>query len=175
MVPRRRVACAAGSETTWRCLVEVDMGNNEGELIDYSHPANPAKWWWMLVVVTAIVIGVAYAALDRVKPRYSATATVVVSPKTPQVLADMKEFVEMPGESRRQFSDYIRTQLDIIKSQKVASAVLDTLDFGMMLGYLESPHRMNLTVSKRLRPMNYGRSGRRPWLGGLQSVYPTRS
>ncbi|MEC8024756.1 MAG: polysaccharide biosynthesis tyrosine autokinase [Myxococcota bacterium] len=103
--------------------------STESELIDYTQIRRILRrWWWLLAIVIALVIGMAYAALDRVEPRYNATATVVVSPKTPQVLADMKEFMELPGGTRRQFSDYIRTQLDIIKSQKVASEVLDRMD-----------------------------------------------
>lgn len=87
------------------------------------------RWWWMLVVVVAIAVGVAYAVLDRVTPIYRATSTVVVSPKAPRVLDDVKEVVELPDGGRRDFDDYMQTQLDIIRSQDVAAAVLDALDF----------------------------------------------
>ncbi|MFT5433402.1 MAG: succinoglycan biosynthesis transport protein ExoP [Myxococcota bacterium] len=87
------------------------------------------RWWWMLVVVVAIAIGVAYAVLERVTPVYRATSTVIVAPKAPRVLDDVKEVVELPDGGRRDFGDYMQTQLDIIRSQKVAAAVLDALDY----------------------------------------------
>ncbi len=87
------------------------------------------RWWWLVVVVVALCIAVAYAALERVTPRYRAVATVVVSSKAPRILADVKEIVDLPdGGGRRDFGEYAETQLDIIRSQSVATAVLDKLD-----------------------------------------------
>ena len=76
-----------------------------------------------------IVVGVSYAVLERLTPVYRATTTVVVSPKAPRVIADIKEVVELgDGGRRRDFNEYIRTQLDRIKSQEVSAAVLDEHD-----------------------------------------------
>ncbi|HIA02637.1 MAG TPA: polysaccharide biosynthesis tyrosine autokinase [Myxococcales bacterium] len=86
------------------------------------------RWWWLVVTIVCVTIGVSYAILDRVSPRYRATATVVVSPKSPRVIADIQEFVELPGGSRRDFRAYVETQLGIIKSQRVSEIVLDELN-----------------------------------------------
>ncbi len=85
-------------------------------------------WWWVLILVAAVAVGVAYAVLDRVQPVYRATATVLVSPTAPRVLDDVKEVVDLAEAGRRDFDEYMQTQLDIIKSQGVSEEVLDSLD-----------------------------------------------
>ncbi len=66
--------------------------------------------------------------LERMTPRYRATATVVVSPTSPRIMADVKEIMDLPDGGRRDFQEYAETQLDIIRSQTVAAMVLDSLD-----------------------------------------------
>jgi succinoglycan biosynthesis transport protein ExoP len=86
------------------------------------------RWWWIMVLVGATSVGIAYAVLDRVQPIYRATSTVVVSPSAPRVLDDVKDVVDLADGGRRDFDEYMQTQLDIMKSQAVADAVLDRLD-----------------------------------------------
>lgn len=86
------------------------------------------RWRWLMVAVVAISVGVAYAILERMTPTFRATSTVVVSPKAPQIIADIKEIIDLPDGGRRDFDDYIQTQLDIVRSQQVAELVLDELD-----------------------------------------------
>lgn len=86
------------------------------------------RWWWVLILVSATAVGIAWAVLDRVQPLYRATATVIVSPTAPRVLDDVKDIIDVTEGGRRDFDEYMQTQLDILKSQAVAEAVLDRLD-----------------------------------------------
>ena len=87
------------------------------------------RWWWLAVLIALVSVGVAYAFLERMTPRYRATATVVVSPKSMRIMADVKDIVDLPDGGRRDFGEYAETQLEIIRSQTVATLVLDEKDW----------------------------------------------
>ena len=121
------------------------------------------RWWWILVLVCATAIGIAYAVLDRVQPIFRATATVIVSPSAPRVLDDVKEIVDITDGGRRDFDEYMQTQLDIMKSQAVAEAVLDRLDlwsderlFGVVTDDTQDAKTLRLVrssdLSQRVKP-----------------------
>ncbi len=86
--------------------------------------------WWVIPITVALAIGVAHLILQRVTPVFMSTATVVISPQTPRIMADFKDVVDAPGAGAgiRWFDDYKETQLDIIAGVDVATAVLDELD-----------------------------------------------
>ena len=107
---------------TWDAA-QSDGGFNVGQVL-----ALFRRWWWLLALVTILTVGVTYAVVNRMTPVYRATATVVVSAKPPRVMADIADVVELTDGTRYDFVQYIRTQIDIIKSQDVAAAVLDRLN-----------------------------------------------
>ena len=104
-----------------------DDGTGEGFSVGHVS-ALFRRWWWLLALVTVLTLGVTYTVVNRMTPVYRASATVVVSAKPPRVMADIADVVELTDGSRFDFVQYIRTQIDIIKSQDIAAAVLDRLN-----------------------------------------------
>ncbi len=84
------------------------------------------RWWLLLTVFTLIGPAISYAALHWVTPVYRAGATVVVAPRSPRVMDDMRPVVDIPDGGWRVFEPYMETQIAVIKTRAVTLAALDS-------------------------------------------------
>jgi succinoglycan biosynthesis transport protein ExoP len=84
--------------------------------------------WWLLLICVGVTVSAAYLFLRSQTPVYRATAKVVVSQRPPRVMTGVQEVTEVVDGTTRRYREYITTQLDVIRSYRVAAEVLDRLD-----------------------------------------------
>ena len=94
---------------------------------DYLAVLRRRKWIFIsffLITVTTIAIGT-----FKQQKIYRATATVIVDARSPEVLSgrDVRDVVELGESNYWGYRDYIETQYEIIKSRRLAHAVIKKL------------------------------------------------
>jgi len=97
-----------------------------------------------LVAVLAISATVAATVLytGRLPKIYKATASVIVDHRSPSVLSAVKEVIELGSGSYWSTTEYLKTQLEVIKSRQLAKRVVDRLGLAMderFLGLADQP------------------------------------
>lgn len=94
--------------------------------------------WLVVAVTTVLCVAAAALALRMLKPRWKASATIVIHMSGPQVL-DKVEGVGEDAESRViGYKEYYQTQRQIMRSRKVAEAALT------QLGLAEDAHFLGI-------------------------------
>lgn len=101
--------------------------NSSIHIKDYMAVLRRRKWIFIsffLITVTTITIGT-----FKQQNVYRATATVIVDSKSPEVLSgrDVKNVVELGESDYGGYRDYMETQQEIIKSRRLAHAVIKKL------------------------------------------------
>ncbi len=86
-----------------------------------------------LVAVLAISATVAMTLLytERQPKVYQAVASIIVEHRSPAVLSSVKEVIELGSGSYWSTTEYLKTQLEVLKSRKIAKLVVDRLGLAM--------------------------------------------
>lgn len=105
----------------------TDINNSSIHIKDYMAVLRRRKWIFIsffMITVTTITIGT-----FKQQNVYRATATVIVDSKSPEVLSgrDVKNVVELGESDYGGYRDYMETQQEIIKSRRLAHAVIKKL------------------------------------------------
>lgn len=82
-----------------------------------------AKYRWTIIIFTLLVVTTVAFANLLMRPVYQSTATIELNPDTDLVRLDNVE-----GQNWRPFDEIAKTQINVIKSESVAAAVLDRLN-----------------------------------------------
>ena len=85
--------------------------------------------WWLLLICVAVALSATWVILKKQTPVYRATSKVVVGIAAPRVMVGIQEVMEvLDAPATRRYREYLNSQLDIMKSYRVATQVLDDLD-----------------------------------------------
>lgn len=97
-----------------------------------------------LVAVLAIsaTVGATLLYTQRQPKVYRAAASVIVEHRSPSVLSTVKEVIELGSGSYWSTTEYLKTQLEVLKSRRLAKRVVDRLGLAMderFLGLANQP------------------------------------
>jgi uncharacterized protein involved in exopolysaccharide biosynthesis len=81
----------------------------------------------LITVTMAVALLLALIAILFQRPRYTATATLLIQPETPQVLDVAQLFATTPSSDEH---DFYKTQEDLLRSPALAAKVIRTLGLG---------------------------------------------
>lgn len=92
---------------------------------------------WFVVGVTILSVAAAYMYSQRQIPVYSATASVILERSSPSVLSRSEEVVELGVGDYWNIDEYIRTQMEVLRSRRLAKRVVDRLSLSLDERFLD--------------------------------------
>lgn len=86
-----------------------------------------------LVAVLAIsaTVAMTFMYTERQPKVYRAAASIIVEHRSPSVLSAVKEVIELGSGSYWSTTEYLKTQLEVLKSRQIAKRVVDRLGLAM--------------------------------------------
>ena len=113
---------------------ERDTDSLLGEVLRFGAILRQRIW---PVAITFVLVFVAVMAAGLRQPKlYKATATVLVSPTSPNVLQDVNDVYSLGTRNPWEFPRYLETQARLIRSRDIAASVVDQLDLAMDEAFL---------------------------------------
>ena len=86
---------------------------------------------WFAIGVLVATIGGTFLWTTNQPPIYKATATVIIEKRSPTVLSRVQEVIELGTSDYWSIKEYLQTQLEILKSRRMAKRVVDKLGLAL--------------------------------------------
>jgi len=86
---------------------------------------------WFAAGVLIATVGVSLLLTARQTPIYQASATVLIDRRSPAILNRVQEVIELGTSDYWSIKEYIETQVEILKSRRLAKRVVDKLTLGL--------------------------------------------
>lgn len=86
---------------------------------------------WFAIGVLLATVGATFLWTTRQPPVYKATATVIIEKRSPAVLSRVQEVIELGTSDYWSIKEYLQTQLEILKSRRLAKRVVDKLGLAL--------------------------------------------
>ncbi len=104
---------------------------------------------WVVIGVFIITVSIITFASFAQKPIYRSTATLIVDIESPNVLS-VKDVVTLGEPNYLAYKDYLETQLEIVKSRRVAYYVFKNLNLAELEEFLKAKDPIK-TLLKKIR------------------------
>ncbi len=86
---------------------------------------------WFAIAVLVATVGVSMLLASKQSPVYKATATIIIEKRSPTVLSRVQEVIELGTSDYWSMKEYMQTQLEILKSRRLAKRVVDKLTLAL--------------------------------------------